>query len=285
MSRWRRECCVGVSAAVFAITVVLAPPAYAQSRHITMAMQETPMSDVMSMLARQERVNILMSDDIDATVSFNLYEVTVPEAIKVIASAAGYAVERRGDNYFIVEPQNAGKYATSNLTELETYRIQYADPEELEAILTPYLSEYGTLRVMADRMLIAVEDTPEFLKPMLRDEASIALSTKGLEYVEGDAHAILKMAYVNRTLESGEAARDEAWETIAPGGGVRFIAEVKLEMTDAVSRDSVWAGSMSRVHNVYEGSYMHEAPARAAMRNAFLDMFADFPDAYGDSCN
>lgn len=146
-----------------------------------------------------------------------------------------------------------------------------------------YCSNANLERISTYR--VEFEDTPEFLKPMLRDEASIALSTKGLEYVEGDAHAVLKMTYVNRTLEAGEAARDEAWETIAPGGGVRFIAEVKLEMTDAVSRDRIWAGSMARVHNVYEGSYMHEAPARAAMRNAFLDMFADFPDAYGDACN
>ena len=146
-----------------------------------------------------------------------------------------------------------------------------------------YCSNVNLERINTYR--VEFEDTPEFLKPMLRDEASIALSTKGLEYVEGDAHAILMMTYVNRTLESGEAARDEAWETIAPGGGVRFIAEVRMEMTDAVSREKIWAGSMARVHNVYEGSYMHEAPARAAMRNAFLDMFADFPDANGDASN
>jgi len=154
----------GVNAILIAILALSGLQARAESPRITMAMQETALSEVMSMLARQQRVNILMSDDIDATVSFNLYEVTVPEAIKVIASAAGYAVERRDDNYFIVEPENAGKYATSNLTELETYRIQYADPDELESILTPYLSEYGILRVMSDRMLIAVEDTPEFLR-------------------------------------------------------------------------------------------------------------------------
>jgi len=146
-----------------------------------------------------------------------------------------------------------------------------------------YCSNVNLERISTYR--VEFEDTPEFLKPMLRDEASIALSTKGLEYVEGDAHAILMMTYVNRTLESGEAARDEAWETIAPGGGVRFIAEVQLEMTDAVSHEKIWAGSMARVHNVYEGSYMHEAPARTAMRNAFLDMFADFPNSFGDSCN
>ena len=120
---------------------------------------------------------------------------------------------------------------------------------------------------------------PEFLKPMLRDEASVVLDRKGLEYTEEDgADAILKMTFVNRTLEAGEAAQDEAWETIAPGGGVRFIAEVRLVMTAAASGETVWSGSMDRIHNVYEGSYMHDTPGRAAMRDAFLAMFAGFPN-------
>lgn len=132
--------------------------------HITLSMQQTPLAEVMGMLSRQERVNILLSDDVEATVSFNLYEVTVPEAIEAIASAAGYAVEFRGGNYFIVEPENAGRYTTSNLTLLETFRIRYADPAELEATLAPYLSEYGTLRVVPAERLVAVEDTPAFLE-------------------------------------------------------------------------------------------------------------------------
>ena len=125
-------------------------------------------------------------------------------------------------------------------------------------------------------------DMPEFLKPMLRDEASIVLDTKGLDYTEGDAHAILLMTFVNRTLSSDESARDEAWETIAPGGGVRFIAEVQVELKNSVTGEKLWAGSMGRVHNVYEGSYMHDAPAKSAMRNAFLEIFADYPDSRMD---
>ena len=152
-------CVVALGLAVGIVNV-----ATAQSGAITMAMHETSMAEVMNMLSRQERVNILMSDDVDATVSFNLYEVTVPEAIEAIAAAAGYAVERRGRNFFVIEPEEAGKYATSNLTKLETYRVQYADPDELEGILSPYLSEYGTLRVLTEQRLIAVEDTPGFLR-------------------------------------------------------------------------------------------------------------------------
>jgi hypothetical protein len=126
---------------------------------------------------------------------------------------------------------------------------------------------------------IEFRDMPEFLKPMLRDSVSIVLDGKGLEYTEGDAHAVLTMTYVDRTMAAEETARDEAWETIAPAGGVRFIAEVQMEMLNSVTRERIWAGSMGRVHNVYEGSYMHDEPAKAAMRNAFLEMFADYPDA------
>lgn len=145
-----------------------------------------------------------------------------------------------------------------------------------------YSCEAGTQNVSSYR--VEFEDTPEFLKPMLRDEASIVLDRKGLEYVEGDADAILMMAFVNRTLEAGDAAHDEAWETIAPGGGVRFVAEVNMELTNTVTREKLWAGTMSRVHNVYEGSYMHDAPARAAMREAFTNIFADYRSSLNEDC-
>lgn len=139
-----------------------------------------------------------------------------------------------------------------------------------------YCCETGAQSIASFR--VEFEDTPEFLKPMLRDEAAIVLDSKGLEYTEGEAHAILLMRYVDRTLTAAEERDLDAWEQVAPGGGVRFIAEVQMELRDAVSRELVWSASMRRIHNVYEGSYMHEAPARAAMRQAFMEIFADYPD-------
>lgn len=128
-----------------------------------------------------------------------------------------------------------------------------------------------------DTYRVEFEDTPEFLKPMLRDEASIVLAQKGLQYTEGDADAVLKMTFVNKTLEQDEEDL-EGWQRSAPGGGVRFIALVEMEMNNAVTGERIWSGSMQRVHSVYEGSYMHDAPARAAMRDAFRRIFADYPN-------
>lgn len=125
---------------------------------------------------------------------------------------------------------------------------------------------------------VEFEDTPEFLKPMLRDSVSIVLDAKGLQYTEGDADSILLMRYVDRTLSRQEEADVDAWERVAPGGGVRFMAQVQIELTNSVTGERIWAGSMQRIHNVYEGSYMHDEPAQAAMRVAFMEIFADFPN-------
>ncbi len=129
---------------------------------------------------------------------------------------------------------------------------------------------------------------------MLRDEASLVLSSKGLDYTEGDADSILTLAYVDRPLAQEtisaneevpnevqeESASDvkEAWGSLSPGGDTRFIAEVHLKLNNSVTQELIWSGVMSRLHNVSMGSYMHEAPARAAMRNAFFALFADYPD-------
>lgn len=118
---------------------------------------------------------------------------------------------------------------------------------------------------------------PEFLKPMLRDEASIVLDRKNLEYTEGDAQGVLTIKFVATPLESPTGDSEAAWGSLSPGGTARFNAEVRMEMNNSVTGERIWAGSMSRLHNVGPGAYMHEAPARKATREALLVLLADFP--------
>jgi hypothetical protein len=131
---------------------------------------------------------------------------------------------------------------------------------------------------------VEFKDMPEFLKPMLRDEAAIVLHDKGLEYTEGDAHAVLTMAYVHNLIppEPPVKVPDGFAESLTPGGETRFMAEVKIELRDAVSRELVWSGNMVRAHYVQMGSYMHDTMARSAMRDAFMTLFADYPVALAD---
>jgi len=122
---------------------------------------------------------------------------------------------------------------------------------------------------------------PEFLKPMLRDEVSQVLATNGLAYTEGEADALLLMIFVNEPMPSDvELAGTEAGDgaTSEQVVAARFNARVELEMRASVTGERIWSGWISRRHYVPDGAYMHEAPARQAMREAFAGVFAEWPD-------
>jgi len=129
-----------------------------------MTMRDTELAEVMEMLSRAERINILLSGDVDGEVSFSLYDVPLSEAVRSIANAAGFAVERRNGTYFIINRDEAGDYAASDLTEIRTIPIHYADPAQLQNMLRPYLSEYGELTILAENRILMVEDLPEFVR-------------------------------------------------------------------------------------------------------------------------
>ena len=137
-----------------------------EDRTVSLAMRDVALAEVMAMLARTERINILLADDVEATVSFTLYDVPLFKAIQSIAEAAGYAVERRDGTYFVVDRDDVGSYAASDLTEVRTFKIQYTDPATVQSSLQPYLSEYGQITSIPERNLLMIEDMPAFLRRM-----------------------------------------------------------------------------------------------------------------------
>jgi type II secretory pathway component GspD/PulD (secretin) len=130
---------------------------------ITLTLRNVGIAEVMEMLSRTARVNILLSENVKGKVSVNLYGVEVDAAIRSIASSAGYGVERRNGSYFIVERDQAGKSDPGGPTEVRTYKVQYSDPEVVAGILKSHLSSYGQITTLPERRLLIVEDTPYFL--------------------------------------------------------------------------------------------------------------------------
>jgi type II secretory pathway component GspD/PulD (secretin) len=135
---------------------------------ITLTLRQANIAEVMEMLSRKARVNILLSNDVDGTISVNLYDVDLDEAIESIASAGGYAVEKRDGNYFIVDQDEAGKHAGGGPTQLRTFKVQYSSPEIILGILKNHLSNYGKITALSERGLLVVEDKPFFLNRVAR---------------------------------------------------------------------------------------------------------------------
>ncbi len=145
------------------LLTLLALTVQAENRRISISLEDVEIQKVMRMLSRQQRLNIFVSEGVEGKVSINLYDMDVIEAVKSISAAAGYAVEERNGSYFIVEPDEAGKYNHSGLTEVRSYKIQYTQPSQVETILKDYLSSFGQITILDDRRLLIVEDKPAYL--------------------------------------------------------------------------------------------------------------------------
>jgi len=133
------------------------------SKKISLTFHDVEITEVMEMLSIKEHVNIILAKDVEGTISVNLYNVTLRQAILTIADAAGYAVEYRNGSYFVLRRDESGKYAQSGLTEVRALKVEYSDTSVVEQILETYLSEYGKITNLADRRLLIVEDLPSFI--------------------------------------------------------------------------------------------------------------------------
>lgn len=136
---------------------------WSHDEKITLSLRNVEITEAMEMLSRKQRVNILLSEAVDGKVSVNLYDSTVGNAINAIANAAGYQVEKRGDNFFVIDHEDVGKYADSGTTKTKTYKLRYAQSTDVMEILEGHLSRYGSISELADRNMLVIEDKPEFL--------------------------------------------------------------------------------------------------------------------------
>jgi len=134
-----------------------------EQKKISIALNNVEISEALEMISVKERVNIILSKDVRGEISINLYDATLRQAILSIANAAGYAVEYRNNSYYILNREDSGKYATSGLTELKTFKVKYSNTSDVEQILETYLSEYGNITNLPDRKMLVIEDMPPFL--------------------------------------------------------------------------------------------------------------------------
>jgi len=139
-----------------------------QDGMISLTLRDVAISEVMEMLAKTAKVNILLSEDVQGKISVNLYEIGIDDAIQSIATSAGYAVERRKGSYFIVDRDQAGKSDAGGPTQLRTFKVQYSDPVIVAEALGKHLSSFGKITTLEKRRLLVVDDKPHFLRRIER---------------------------------------------------------------------------------------------------------------------
>ncbi len=142
-----------------------APGQTGHGRTVTLSFRDTPIAEACEMLAKKERVNIILGKDVEGRISASLYEVSLEEAILYIAESAGYVVESRRNGYVII-PAAKAKESNEGMvdTEIRTFKVQYSKPDLVEKILTKHLSTFGKITVLEDRKVLVIEDLPIYME-------------------------------------------------------------------------------------------------------------------------
>lgn len=145
------------------------PPSEGTPGRISLAVDNVEITEVMNLLSRKERTNILLSSDVSGTVSINLFDMTLDEAIRAIATAGGFEVEVVDGVYFVRKPpaEIAAKKRLPPIT-LRSFKIQYSPVDVVESVLQEYLSERGRIKALPGRQLLLVADEPEYVARIAR---------------------------------------------------------------------------------------------------------------------
>lgn len=134
-----------------------------EADYFELSLVETPVAQAFEMLSSLGQISIILSNDVSGSVTASIYGNSLEDAVRTVADAAGFAVEKRGDTFFVMQREQVGTERVSDLTDVQSFRLQYLSVVEAAPLVESYLSRYGKLSSLPERKTLVVTDQPDFL--------------------------------------------------------------------------------------------------------------------------
>ena len=124
---------------------------------------------------------------------------------------------------------------------------------------------------------LRTEGLPLFLRDYVVAEFEKAFDEKGLSrnYQAHDIEVVLAYNHIN--LYSDQEDIDPFIRMESLNVELSYIAQINIEIAATATRKRVWAGAISRIHQVTPGEYMHEERARPEFYKAFARVLENYP--------
>jgi type IV pilus assembly protein PilQ len=131
-------------------------------KKISVDFRDTPIDDVIRIMAEQADVDVVKSPKVTGTVTAKLSNVPLEEALKNILAAQGYDYVMT-KNMIRVAPTSEITQEAEKLVS-KIYRITYADIKGVEKALSKFVSQRGSISVNPGTSNIIVTDTESKIK-------------------------------------------------------------------------------------------------------------------------
>jgi type IV pilus assembly protein PilQ len=131
-------------------------------KKISVDFRETPIDDVIRIMAEQASVDVVKSPKVTGTVTAKLSNVPLEEALKNILAAQGYDYVMSKSMIRVAPSGDITQEAEKLISKI--YRITYADIKEVEKALSKFISQRGSISTNAGTSNIIVTDTESKIK-------------------------------------------------------------------------------------------------------------------------
>ncbi|MBN1795558.1 MAG: hypothetical protein JW804_02695 [Sedimentisphaerales bacterium] len=155
-------CCVAYAADERVEKEVLTTLEMRMQKRISVDFRNTPIDDVIRVMAEQADVDIVKSPKVVGDVTTTLTDVPLVEALNNILAAHGYGFVT-SKNMIRIGPMNDFTEQQEILTH-KIWRITYADVGEVEKALKKFISKRGSISSSAGTSNIMVTDTESKIK-------------------------------------------------------------------------------------------------------------------------
>lgn len=123
----------------------------ATAETFTVQFQDTDVLQALQMLAMQGRRNIVPSRGVSGTISANLYDVTLPEALEVILRANDYRMEESGNFLYVYTREEWEDLERSRRKRASrNFPLEYLNARDASEFIAPLLSEVGKVSFVGD---------------------------------------------------------------------------------------------------------------------------------------
>lgn len=141
---------------------LLSPVQQRMQQEVSVDFLDTPISDVLSIMAKQANVDIIKSPKVEGTVTATLTDVPLAEALSNILESHGYTYLTT-ENIIRVLPKDE-IFEVQERMDSRVFRITYADVTEVAKALKDFLSDRGSISSNPGTSNIIVADTESKIK-------------------------------------------------------------------------------------------------------------------------
>ena len=126
---------------------------------VDLHVQDEDLANVLQMLSIQSQRNIVMSSDVSATVTANLYDVTFFEALESILNVNGYGFIERGNFIYVYTLEEIAQIeAAARQPVYRVIKLNYLNANDAAEFVTPMLSEIGQIKTNGDPDAFQIPD-------------------------------------------------------------------------------------------------------------------------------